>query len=154
MPSVLQEIAQQFEATDPEKARELRRIDAAYLNFGLNDQTVTDNDNDDGPTRQLLHHLPRMARMKSFRLYPIGVGEQGDGRYAHQAIALLDAGHLPTPGNTLAVLDPTGTPNAELAAKEDGSGQYSFAVWQDLQRRYGHGCALLPLRRSTWATVY
>lgn len=154
MPSVLQEIAQQFEATDPEKARELRRIDAAYLNFGLNDPPVAAADDRDDPTRQLLHHLPRMARMKGFRLYPIGVGEQGNGRYAHQAIALLDAGHLPTPGNTLAVLDPTGTPTAELAARDDGSRQYSFAVWQDLQRRYGHGCALLPPRQSARAAVY
>ncbi len=145
MPSVLQEIAQQLETTDPEKARELRRIDAAYLNFGLTVDSIATGDAD--PTRQLLHHLPRMARMKGFRLYPIGVGEQGEGRYAHQAIALLDAGHLPTPGNTLAVLDPTGTPTIELAARDDGSRQYPFAVWQDLQSRYGRGCALLPTSR-------
>jgi len=153
MPSVLQEIAQQFEATDPEKARELRRIDAAYLNFGWNNDAVAAENDSDDPTRQLLHHLPRMARMKGFRLYPIGVGEQGDGRYAHQAIALLDAGHLPTPGNTLAVLDPTGTPAIELAAQDDGSRQYPFAIWQDLQRRYGRGCALLPSRPSAQAAV-
>ena len=154
MPSVLQEIAQQFEATDPEKARELRRIDAAYLNFGLNDGSVAADDDRDGPTHQLLHHLPRMARMKGFRLYPIGVGEQGDGRYAHQAIALLDAGHLPTPGNTLAGLDPTKTPPPQPSARGDGSHQYFFADRQDLQRHYGRGCTLLPHRHSVRAAAY
>jgi len=142
MPSVLQEIAQQFEVVDPDKAKELRRIEQVYISFGLNDGTVARLGDSDGATRRLLHLLPRMARMKGFRLYRIGVGEQGNGCYAHQAIALLDARHLPTPGNTLAVLDPTGTDPS--SARNDGSRQYSFEAWQDLQRHYGHGCALLP----------
>ncbi|MCK7579596.1 MAG: hypothetical protein MZV65_30385 [Chromatiales bacterium] len=40
MPSVLQEIAQQFEVVDPDKAKELRRIEQVYISFGLNDGTV------------------------------------------------------------------------------------------------------------------
>lgn len=142
MPSVLQEIAQQFEAVDPDKARELRRIEQVYLGFGLNDGAVAQTGDGDGATRRLLHYLPRMARMKGFRLYRIGVGERGNGCYAHQAIALLDARHLPTPGNTLAVLDPLGA--AALESSDDGCRQYSFEAWQDLQRHFGYGCALLP----------
>ncbi|HHW77883.1 MAG TPA: hypothetical protein GX399_12785 [Xanthomonadaceae bacterium] len=147
MPSVLQEIAQQFETVDPDKARELRRIEQVYLGFGLNDGAAAQANDSDGATRRLLHYLPRMARMKGFRLYRIGVGERGNGRYAHQAIALLDAGHLPTPGNTLAVLDPVGT--HVPTTRDDGSRQYSFEAWQDLQRHYGHGCALLPSRHQS-----
>lgn len=144
MPSVLQEIAQRFEIVDPAKARELRRIEQVYLSFGLNDDAVTQTSDGEGTTRRLLRFLSRMARMKDFRLYPIGVGERGPGRYAHQAIALLDARHLPTPGNTLAVLDPNGadTPPSD---RDNGSRQYSFEAWRDLQRCYGHGCALLPI---------
>jgi reverse gyrase len=37
MPSVLQEIAQRFEAVDPAKAKELRRIEQVYIGFGLSD---------------------------------------------------------------------------------------------------------------------
>ena len=73
MPSVLQEIAQRLEEIDLEKARELRRIDSAYHCFGLSDITTVDRDED--ATGHLLHYLPRMARMRSFRLYRIGVGE-------------------------------------------------------------------------------
>ena len=139
--SVLQQIAQQFETIDPDKARELRRIDAVYTDFGLSDGAV-DSDGGDDPAYRLLHYLPRMARMKNFRLYRIGVGEQSSGGYAHQAVALLEAGHLPTPGNALAVLDPVGI-NAPPPASRDGSHQYFFEVWQTLQHHYGHGCALL-----------
>lgn len=147
MPSVLQEIAQQFEVVDPARARELRRIEQLYISFGLNDGATVQINDSESTTHRLLRFLSRMARMKDFRLYPIGVGERGQGRYAHQAIALLDARHLPTPGNTLAVLDPTGA-NAP-AEPDNGSRQYSFEAWQNLQRRYGHGCALLPLDRQT-----
>ena len=146
MPSVLQEIAQRFEAVDPAKAKELRRIEQVYIGFGLSDGLAVQINDSEGTTRRLLRFLARMARMKDFRLYPIGVGERGQGRYAHQAIALLDARHLPTPGNTLAVLDPTGVD--ALADPDNDSGQYSFEAWQDLQRRYGCGCALLPLNHQ------
>ena len=146
MPSVLQEIAQRFEVVDPAKAKELRRIEQVYIRFGLSDGAAVHINDSEGTTRRLLRFLSRMARMKDFRLYPIGVGERERGRYAHQAIALLDARHLPTPGNTLAVLDPTG---ADAPADPDnGSRQYSFEAWQNLQRRYGHGCALLPHHRA------
>lgn len=144
MHSVLQQIALRFEDTDPDKARELRRIHSAYIAFGLNDGAVATSD--DGAAR-LLHYLPRMARMKNFRLYRIGVGERADGAYAHQAVALLETRHLPTPGNTLAVLDPAGIGNAETPARDDDTHQYPFEVWQALQHQYGHGCALLPHSR-------
>jgi hypothetical protein len=138
--SVLQQIAQQFESIDPDKAKELRRIDTVYADFGLNDgATVPVNDD---PAYRLLHYLPRMARMKNFRLYRIGVGEQSSGGYAHQAVALLETGHLPTPGNALAVLDPIGI-SASPPVPGEGSQQYFFEVWQTLQHHYGHGCALI-----------
>lgn len=142
MPSVLQQIAQQFENIDPEKANELRRIDQVYTDFGFNDNAAAQTD--DGAARRLLHYLPRMAKMKGFRLYRIGVGEQENGGYAHQAVALLDARHLPTPGNTLAVLDPVGVEAAPPATSDEESHQYFFEVWQTLQYYYGHGCALIP----------
>lgn len=141
MHSVLQQIAQRFERTDPDKARELRRIHSAYIEFGLNDGAATACD--DGADR-LLRYLPRMARMKNFRLYRIGVGERANGAYAHQAVALLETHHLPTPGNTLAVLDPAGIGNSDTPVRDDNTHQYPFEVWQALQRQYGHGCALLP----------
>jgi hypothetical protein len=141
MPSILQQIALQFERTDPDKARELQRIHSAYLAFGLNDGAVAAPD--EGTTR-LLRYLPRMAHMKNFRLYRIGVGERPNGAYAHQAVALLETRHLPTPGNTLAVLDPAGISGAEAPPRDDDARQYPFEVWQALQNRYGHGCALLP----------
>lgn len=146
MPSVLQQIAQQFEGIDPDKANELRRIDDVYTSFGLNDSA---SQAEEGATRRLLHYLPRMARMKGFRLYRIGVGEQENGGYAHQAVALLDARHLPTPGNTLAVLDPVGVDAAPPVASNEESHQYFFEVWQTLQYHYGHGCALIPDRQPT-----
>lgn len=37
MPSYLQQIASRFENLEPDKARELLRIDAAYIRFGLSD---------------------------------------------------------------------------------------------------------------------
>jgi hypothetical protein len=144
MPSVLQEIAQRFEGIDPDKAKELLRIEQVYTHFGLDDDTAAPTSDGDGAARRLLHYLPRMARMKGFRLYRIGVGEQANGRYARQAVALLDARHLPTPGNTLAVLDPLGITTDIPAAEDDNSRQYSFEVWQHLQHHYGYGCALLP----------
>jgi hypothetical protein len=147
MPSVLQQIAQQFESIDPDKANELRRIDDVYTQFGFNDSATTQAD--DGAARRLLHYLPRMARMKGFRLYRIGVGEQENGGYAHQAVALLDARHLPTPGNTLAVLDPVGVEAAPPEMSDEESHQYFFEVWQTLQYYYGHGCALIPDRQPT-----
>lgn len=146
MPSVLQQIAQQFEQIDPDKANELRRIDQVYTDFGFNDGAAVPAD--DGAARRLLHYLPRMARMKGFRLYRIGVGEQENGGYAHQAVALLDARHLPTPGNTLAVLDPSGVEAEPPAASDEESRQYFFEVWQTLQYYYGHGCALIPDSQS------
>ncbi len=142
MSSVLQQIAQQFESIDPDKAKELRRIDTVYTDFGLNNGAPVAADD---PALRLLHYLPRMARMKNFRLYRIGVGEQTSGEYVHQAVALLEAGHLPTPGNTLAVLDPIGI-NSSPPANRDSSHQYFFEVWQTLQHHYGHGCALLSER--------
>ena len=145
MQSVLQQIALRFEHTDPDKARELRRIHSAYIEFGLNDGTVTASD--DGAA-QLLRYLPRIAHMKNFRLYRIGIGERADGAYAHQAVALLETRHLPTPGNTLAVLDPAGIGGAETPAQDDDTHQYPFEVWQALQHQYGHGCALLPNSRQ------
>ena len=143
MSSVLQQIAQQFEAIDPGKANELRRIDDVYTSFGFNDSTV--GQNDDGAARRLLHYLPRMAKMRGFRLYRIGVGEQENGDYAHQAVALLDARHLPTPGNTLAVLDPLPLDVDVVPAvhSDEQSHQYFFETWQTLQYHYGHGCALI-----------
>lgn len=147
MPSVLKQIAQQFEQIDPDKANELRRIDEVYTQFGFNDSTTTQQA-DDGAARRLLHYLPRMARMKGFRLYRIGVGEQENGGYAHQAVALLDAHHLPTPGNTLAVLDPVGVDVAPPEVSDEESHQYFFEVWQTLQYYYGHGCALIPDKPS------
>ncbi len=147
MPSVLQQIAQQFEQIDPDKANELRRIDQVYTDFGFNDSATAPAD--DGAARRLLHYLPRMARMKGFRLYRIGVGEQENGGYAHQAVALLDARHLPTPGNTLAVLDPAGVEAEPPVASDEESRQYFFEVWQTLQYYYGHGCALIPDSQST-----
>jgi hypothetical protein len=142
MHSVLQQIALQFEHTDPDKARELRRIHSTYIAFGLNDGAVAASD--DGAD-QLLRYLPRMARMKNFRLYRIGIGERANGAYAHQAVALLETRHLPTPGNTLAVLDPAGIGNnVETPVRDDSTHQYPFEVWQALQHQYGHGCALLP----------
>ncbi|MCP5157810.1 MAG: hypothetical protein H6974_04090 [Gammaproteobacteria bacterium] len=143
MSSVLQQIAQQFESIDPDKANELRRIEQVYTHFGFNDNATTQT-SEDGATRRLLHYLPRMARMKDFRLYRIGVGEQENGGYAHQAVALLDARHLPTPGNALAVLDPIGTEAPTSSVSDDESHQYFFEVWQTLQYHYGHGCALIP----------
>jgi hypothetical protein len=151
MPSVLQEIAQQFESIDPDKAKELLRIEQVYTHFGLDDGTAAPTSDGDGAARRLLHYLPRMARMKGFRLYRIGVGEQTNGRYAHQAVALLDACHLPTPGNTLAVLDPLGIATDAPAAGHDNSRQYSFEAWQHLQHYYGSGCALLPDSHFTLA---
>ena len=145
MSSVLQQIALRFEHTDPDKARELHRIHSAYIAFGLNDSAVAASD---GGADQLLRYLPRMARMKNFRLYRIGVGERANGAYAHQAVALLETRHLPTPGNTLAVLDPAGIGNAETPARDDETHQYPFEVWQALQHRYGHGCALIPSHSS------
>jgi len=142
MSSVLQQIALQFEHTDPDKARELHRIHSAYLAFGLNNGAAAASN--DGAAAQLLRYLPRMARMKNFRLYRIGVGEQPNGAYAHQAVALLETRHLPTPGNTLAVLDPAGIGNTEIPVRDDDTHQYPFEVWQALQCQYGHGCALLP----------
>ena len=141
MPSVLQQIALRFEHTDPDKARELYRIHSAYLAFGLNDGAVAASDDN---AAQLLRYLPRMAHMKNFRLYRIGVGERANGAYAHQAVALLETRHLPTPGNTLAVLDPVGISSTETPAQDDNTHQYPFEVWQALQRQYGRGCALLP----------
>ncbi len=154
MSSVLQQIAEQFECIDPDKANELRRIEQVYTHFGFDGSIVAQASDKESATRRLLHYLPRMARMKDFRLYRIGVGEQENGGYAHQAIALLDAHHLPTPGNTLAVLDPIGaetstTPSASddvsrPSASDDVSHQYFFEVWQTLQHYYGRGCALIP----------
>lgn len=147
MSSVLQQIAEQFECIDPDKANELRRIEQVYTHFGFNSSqsSVQTGDGDgDGVNRRLLHYLPRMARMKDFRLYRIGVGERENGGYAHQAVALLDAHHLPTPGNALAVLDPIGTDASTPSASDDESHQYFFEVWQTLQHYYGQGCALIP----------
>lgn len=145
MSSVLQQIAEQFECIDPDKANELRRIEQVYTHFGFDDNNVAQGSDQEGATRRMLHYLPRMARMKDFRLYRIGVGEQENGGYAHQAVALLDAHHLPTPGNTLAVLDPIGTEAAAArSASDEPSHQYFFEVWQTLQHHYGHGCALIP----------
>lgn len=141
MPSVLQEIAQRFETVDPARARELRRIEQVYISFGLSDGAVARIGDSEDTTRRLLRFIPRMARMRGFRLYPIGVGERDCGRFAHQALALLDARHLPTPGNALAVLDPKGTDTPTDPG--DGFRQYSFEVWRDLQRRHGPDCALL-----------
>ena len=147
MPSVLKQIARQFEQIDPDKANELRRIDEVYTQFGFNTSTAPQAD--DGATRRLLHYLPRMARMKGFRLYRIGVGEQENGDYAHQAVALLDAHHLPTPGNTLAVLDPVGVDATPPESSTDECRQYFFEVWQTLQYYYGHGCALIPDKKPS-----
>lgn len=144
MPSVLQQIAQQFECVDPDKANELRRIEQVYTHFGFNDNTSAEMGEEDSATLRLLHYLPRMARMKDFRLYRIGIGERENGGYAHQAVALLDAHHLPTPGNTLAVLDPIGTDVSKPATSDEESHQYFFEVWQTLQYHYGRGCALIP----------
>ncbi|MCB1769217.1 MAG: hypothetical protein KDJ31_05870 [Candidatus Competibacteraceae bacterium] len=144
MSSVLQQIAEQFECIDPDKANELRRIEQVYTHFGFDDNNIAQGSDQEGATRRMLHYLPRMARMKDFRLYRIGVGEQKNGGYAHQAVALLDAHHLPTPGNTLAVLDPIGTEASTPAASDETSHQYFFEVWQTLQHHYGHGCALIP----------
>ncbi|MCB1824822.1 MAG: hypothetical protein KDJ54_09720 [Candidatus Competibacteraceae bacterium] len=141
MPSYLQQIASRFEDLEPDKARELLRIDAAYIRFGLSDGVP--GDPRDGAANRLLRHLPRMARMRHFRLYRIGIGERADGFYTHQAVALLDVHQLPTPGNTLAVLDPTGSVATHATAREHDFHQYSFEAWQDLQRHYGRGCALL-----------
>lgn len=141
MPSVLQQIALQFERTDPDKARELHRIHSAYLAFRLNDGAVAASDDS---ADQVLRYLPRMAHMKNFRLYRIGIGEQANGAYAHQAVALLETRRLPTPANTLVVLDPAGIDSAETPVRNDDTHQYPFEVWQALQRQYGHGCALLP----------
>lgn len=151
MPSYLQQIASRFENLEPDKARELLRIDAAYIRFGLSDGVF--GDPRDGAANRLLRHLPRMARMRHFRLYRIGIGERADGAYTHQAVALLDAQQLPTPGNTLAVLDPTGNATTQATVREHDCHQYSFETWQDLQGYYGRGCALLanhptPLRPS------
>lgn len=142
MLSVLQEIAQQFDAVDPARAKELRRIEQVYTRFFLNDDSTDQLGDGEDTARRLLHFLSRKARLKEFRLYPIGVGERVHGRYAHQAIALLDARHLPTPGNTLAVLDPAGA--NPPPARNDELRQYSFESWQGLQGYYGRGCALLP----------
>ena len=141
MPSYLQQIASRFEDLEPDKARELLRIDAAYIRFGLSDGAL--GDPRDGAANHLLRHLPRMARMRHFRLYRIGIGERADGSYTHQAVALLDAQQLPTPGNTLAVLDPTGSVAIQATAREYDFHQYSFEAWQGLQRHHGRGCALL-----------
>ncbi len=149
MSSVLQQIAQQFESIDPDKAKELRRIDTVYSGFGLNNGVTTPAGDD--PAYRLLRYLPRMARMKNFRLYRIGVGEQSSGGYAHQAVAVLETDHLPTPGNTLAVLDPVGV-NAPPPATHEGSQQYFFEVWQTLQHHYGHGCALISDAQPAQAT--
>lgn len=143
MSHVLQQIAQHFDDIDPDKARELRRIDTVYTHLGLDGVSIS-TDTCDNPTQRLLRHLPRMARMKGFRLYRIGVGAQANGRYAHEAVALLDARHLPTPGNTLAVLDLSETGISEVSSCVDDSHQYSFASWQNLQGQFGYGCALLP----------
>ncbi|MFO1370851.1 MAG: hypothetical protein U1F42_00045 [Candidatus Competibacteraceae bacterium] len=151
MPNVLQQIAQQLENIDPEKAKELHRIDEVYASFGLNDTIAAHAGEGDGAANHLLHYLPRMARMRNFRLYRIGVGEQMNGGYAHQAVALLDARHLPTPGNTLAVLDPADTMVADPLHSVDGLHQYSFEDWLNLQTCYGHGCALIPDRQSSFA---
>lgn len=145
MPSVLQEIARRFETVDPARARELRRIEQVYISFGLSDGAVARVGDSADTTRRLLRFIPRMARMRDFRLYPIGVGERDPGRFAHQALALLDARHLPTPGNALAVLDPNGA--GAPTDHGDGFRQYSFEVWRDLQRRHGPDCALLLLDR-------
>jgi len=150
MPSVLQQIAQHFENVDPDKAKELRRIDAVYTGFGLNHATAHSDDGDSAANR-LLHYLPRMARMKNFRLYRIGVGEHANGGYAHQAVALLEACHLPTPGNTLAVLDPEGAFAADISGPVDGTCQYSFEDWLNRQTDYGKGCALIAARQPTSA---
>ena len=144
MPSVLQEMAQRLEEIDLEKARELRRIDSAYLRFGLSDITTVERDED--ATGHLLRYLPRMARMRSFRLYRIGVGERANGSYARHAVALLEAAHLPTPGNTLVVLDPMGI-STESREPDNDSRQYSFEVWRDSQQCHGRGCALITDRR-------
>ena len=149
MSSVLQQIAEQFECIDPDKANELRRIEQVYTRFGFDDNNTAQGSDQDGATRRMLHYLPRMARMKDFRLYRIGVGEQENGGYAHQAVALLDAHHLPTPGNTLAVLDPIGTEASTPTASDETSHQYFFEVWQTLQHHYGHGCALIPDRQAS-----
>ena len=141
MLSVLQQIALQFERTDPDKARELHRIHSAYLAFRLNDSAVAASDDS---ADLVLRYLPRMAHMKNFRLYRIGIGEQANGAYAHQAVALLETRRLPTPANTLVVLDPAGIDSAETPVRNDDTHQYPFEVWQALQRQYGHGCALLP----------
>ncbi|MGB2683189.1 MAG: hypothetical protein WBE39_17985 [Candidatus Competibacter sp.] len=146
MPSVLQEIAQQFDGIDPIRAKELRRIEQAYISFCLNDDTTAKPGAREENTQNLLRFLSRMARVKEFRLYPIGVGERDHGRYAHQAIALLDSRHLPTPGNTLAVLDPTGVDSPSAHSQE--LRQYSFESWRTLQGYYGRGCALLPINPS------
>ena len=66
MPSYLQQIASRFENLEPDKARELLRIDAAYIRFGLSDGVF--GDPRDGAANRLLRHLPRMARMRHFRL--------------------------------------------------------------------------------------
>lgn len=145
IPSVLQQIAIRFEDVDPDKARELRRIDSAYIRFGLNDDRTSDPRED--AASHLLRYLPRMAHMRNFRLYRIGVGEQANGSYAHQAVALLEARHLPTPGNTLVVLDPKGISPIEPLARDSDSHQYSFEVWRDSQQSYGHGCALITDRQ-------
>lgn len=155
MPSVLQQIAQQFESIDSEKASELRRIDTVYTHYGLNDGASLVVDEADAAkadaANRLLRHLPRMARMRNFRLYRIGVGEQANGGYAHQAVALLDARHLPTPGNTLAVLDPADAAIASRSEPIDGTRQYSFQDWLSLQTCHGRGCALIADNRPTLA---
>ncbi len=141
MSSFLQQIALRLKDIEPDKARELLRINAAYVCFGLSDHATTDPR--EGAANRLLRYLPKMARMKHFRLYRIGVGERADGFYAYQAVALLDARQLPTPGNTLAVLDPTGEIAAQATIQESDFHQYSLEAWQNLQRDHGRGCALL-----------
>ena len=146
MPSVLQEIAQQFEGVDPDKVKELHRIEQVYTHFGLEEgTTATPTSDGGGAARRLLRYLPRMARMKGFRLYRIGVGEQANGIYARQAVALLDARHLPTPGNTLVVLDPLGIATDAPTMEHDDSRQYSFEDWQHLQHHYGYGLSLIHI---------
>lgn len=144
MVTLLQQIACQFEATAPTKAKELRRIDQVYIAYDFHQNAIS-NASHASEADHLLHFLPRMARMKDFRLYRIGVGARQNGGYARQAVAVLDAQHLPTPGNTLAVLDPQGVEG--IGTGEHDSRQYSFEIWQALQYRYGRGCALLTTRQ-------
>ena len=134
---------QQLENIDPDKAKELLRIEQVYTYFGLDDSTINLNSDGDSATCRLLHYLPRIARMKGFRLYWTELENKLMCTALVRTLLCWMPVILPTPSNNLAVLNPLRIATDIRTVEDKNPRQYYLEVWQHLQRYHGYGCALL-----------